>query len=320
MRTLLNLVTIVHMSASNAAEFPIRTLDVPAWKGVVSSVAAMIVALLFLAAGVYHALDPFGMQRLFEEILVSPQVSLPLVLAVSVGDLFAGTMILIPRLRRWGAWLASALLVIYIFYFAYNYSALVGKECSCFPMVKRTVGPMFFIGDGALLVLAVIAGLWSRPPANLRKAGILLAALAVFTGVSCGYSYTRLSGTMAPDSITVDGKPFSLQHGSILLFFYDPHCSHCEQASKDMSKLHWKDDVKIVAIPTNDARFAASFLHDTELKAGTSTDFAMLTKVFPLPGDPPYGVAIENGRQKAPVTHFEGSEPADTLRKLGYVD
>ncbi len=173
---------------------------------------------------------------------------------------------------------------------------------------------------GRCLALAVIAGMWSRPPASLRKAAVILAGLVVFTGASYAYSYTHLTGAKAPDSITVEGQPFSLQHGSVFLFFYDPHCSHCEQAAKDMSKLHWKDDVKIVAIPTNDSRFAASFLHDTELKASTSTDLAILTKAFPLPGDPPYGVAIENGREKAPVTHFEGAEPADTLRKLGYVD
>ena len=308
------------MSSSNAVDFRVQSLEMPAWKGLVSNVAAGIVGLLFLAAGIFHTLDPFGMQRLFEEILVWPSISLALVLAVSVGDTFAGALILLPKFRRWGGLLASALLVIYMIYFAINYSALVGKECSCFPLVKRTVGPMFFIGDGALLVLAVLAGLWSRPTASLRGPAIILASLAALTGISCGYAYAHLSGSPAPDSVMVDGKPFSLQHGSILVFFYDPHCSHCEDAATSMGKLHWKDDVKIVAVPTNDARFAASFLHDTHLNALTSTDLDVLKKAFPLPGDPPYAVAIESGRMKAPVAHFEGSEPADTLRKLGYVD
>jgi thiol-disulfide isomerase/thioredoxin len=105
----------------------------------------------------------------------------------------------------------------------------------------------------------------------------------------------------------------------VFLFFYDPHCGHCDQAARDMSQLHWKSDVTVVAIPTNDARFAAAFLQDTGLKAMTSVDLEMLKKIFPF-GDPPYGVALENGREKGPVARFEGTEPGETLRKFGYVE
>src|SRR5208282_2112557 len=131
---------------------------------------------------------------------------------------------------------------------------------------------------------------------------------------------SHLSGTKAPDTITVDGQPYSLQHGNIFLFIYDPHCGHCEQAARDMSKLHWKSDVTVIGIPNNDGRFAAGFLSDTGLKAKTSLDLGIVTKVFPIPGDPPFGVALENGREKGQVTHYEGLEPADSLRKLGFID
>lgn len=310
------------MNASNTADFSARSLEMASWKSAVGNIAAILVAIPFLVAGIYHALDPFGVQRLFEEVLVWPQISLPLVLAVSVGDMFAGGLLLVPRYRRIGAWFAAALLTIYMSYFAYHYNQLVGVECSCFPWVKRAIGPGFFAGDGAILVGAIVAGLWSswRSMRSIRTAFIMLVTIAAFTGLSYGYAFTHLSGTKAPETITVEGKPYSLQHGKILLFFYDPHCSHCDAAATGMAKLHWKDNVNIIAIPTNDSRFAAAFLHDTGLKAHTSTDLALLTKVFPLPGDPPYGVAIESGRMTGPVTHFEGSEPADTLRKLGYID
>ena len=52
-------------------------------------------------------------------------------------------------------------------------------------------------------------------------------------------------------------------------------------------------------------------------KASVSTDLQVLKKTFPF-GDPPAGAAIENGRQKEPITKFEGEEPATTLRKLGF--
>jgi hypothetical protein len=91
-----------------------------------------------------------------------------------------------------------------------------------------------------------------------------------------------------------------------------------------MSKLTWKSDVQVVGIPTRMPQFAASFLHDTKLKAVTSTDLEKLKAVFPFPGDPPYGVVLENGREKGPVSHYDdedpATEPAATLRKLGVVE
>ena len=40
--------------------------------------------------------------------------------------------------------------------------------------------------------------------------------------------------------------------------------------------------------------------------------------MFPF-GDPPYGVAIENGRQKESFPHFEGNDPAAGLEKIGFI-
>ncbi len=309
------------MDASTAAGPLSQTLEVPPWKTAVSHVAAAFVALLFITAGVYKAVDPFGVARMFEELLVPYQISLPLVLGLSIAETFAGVLILVPRFRRWGAAITSALLLIFMIYIGSHYSALVGKDCSCFPWVKRTVGPMFFVGDAAFLAAAMLAGLWGQPVSGKKRtAAVVLGAVAVFAGISFGSAMAHQSGTKAPDSVIVDGKPFSLQHGRIFIFFYDPACSHCDAAARSMSKMHWKSDVNIVAVPTHDPQFAASFLHDTGLKAVTSEEIQKLKNVFPF-GDPPYGVALENGRAKGPVSHYEeGNEPADTLRKLDFID
>ena len=120
----------------------------------------------------------------------------------------------------------------------------------------------------------------------------------------------------APSTITVDGKPFSTQLGRIFIYFFDPECPHCLDAGKRMAKLDW-GDTKIVIVPTTQPQFAPDFLHDTGLKAGVSNDLAVLKKTFPF-GDPPAGVALENGREKEAVTKFEDEEPAATLRKLGF--
>lgn len=294
-----------------------RPMELPAWKSLICHIAAVILCITFVTAGVWKITDPFGWATMVEQLRVPASVSLPLTLLLAVGETFAGVMILVPRFRRWGAWLVGLLLAIFLIYIGANYSALLGKECSCFPWVKRTIGPGFLIGDSLMIVGAILAGLWARRPAGLRSAGIVLGAIVVFAGVSYGVNSARLSGTKAPDTITVDGKPYSLQHGRIFLFFYDPECSHCDQAARHMAKLHWIDTT-IIAIPTRQPQFAGAFLHDTGLKALTSYDLTPLKKTFPF-GDPPFGVALERGREKGPVTHYDPPEPEPSLRKLGYI-
>jgi hypothetical protein len=210
------------------------------------------------------------------------------------------------------------MLVVFMLYIGVNYGALAGKECSCFPIVKRTIGPAFFLGDGVMLLMAMLTGWWARPSENLRAALVVLGAVAVFAGVSFGVNATRQSGLKAPESITVDGQPFSLQQGEIFLFFYDPECMHCDAAARRMGKLNWKN-TKVIAIPTHDFQFAGAFLHDTGLIAGTSLDLKLLRSTFQFV-DPPFGVALHSGRQKAVVASFDDSEPAATLRRIGFVE
>ncbi len=263
--------------------------------------------------------DPFTWARMVEDLRVPYQLSLPFTLVLAISETLAGALILVPRFRRWGSWLATLLLVVFMVYIGINYSALLGKECSCFPWVKRTIGPGFFAGDAAMLLAALIAGWWSRPSVGLRNAAILLALIGVATASSFGLATTRLSGTKAPEVITVDGQPFSLQKGRIFLFFYDPQCGHCDAAARHMSKYNWKGDVTVIGVPTQQKQWAGAFLTDTGLKAKTSLDLDLLKKTFPF-GDPPYGVVIENGRERAPVPHYDLPEPSETLKKLGLIE
>ena len=295
-------------------------LDLPAWKKAISGFAAVLLAILFFSSGAWKLSDPIWWSQFLNELRAPAQFALPFTIAIGIGETLGAVLILVPRFRRWGAYLIGLLLVIFMSYIAANYSALSGKECSCFPLVKRTIGPGFFLGDATMLALAVIAGWWARQSENLRAALVILGTIVVFAGVSLGVNATRESGLKAPASIAVDGKPTSLQDGNIFLFFYNPMCMHCDAAAKRMSKLHWRD-AKVIAIPINDPQFAGAFLHDTGLQAGTSNDLDLLRQTFKFV-DAPYGVALERGRQKATIAApaFEDPEPAATLRKLGFVE
>ncbi len=290
----------------------------PAWKNIGGHLAALAVAILFLTAGVWKITDPFTWRTMAEQLLVPISLSLPGTLLLAVFETLAGVLVLVPRYRKWGAALASVMLVFFMIYIGWNYSALLGKECSCFPWVKRSVGPGFFYGDFVMLALALIAGWWARPAGGLRGASVVLGAVAVFAAVSFGIAATHQSGTNAPDQITVDGQPYSLLNGRIFIYFYDPQCQHCEAAAKKMSKFNWKDTV-LISVPTRMKHFAAGFLTDTNFKARTSLDVELLKKTFPF-GDPPYGVVLENGRQKGPVSQWDADEPAATLRKFNAIE
>ena len=289
------------------------------WKTYASHIAALAVAILFLTAGIWKMVQPFTWARMVEDLRVPYQFSLPLTLVLAVAETLAGLLILIPRFRRWGGWLAAVLLVAFMIYIGANYSALLGKECSCFPWVKRTVGPGFFEGDVAMLLAAAMAIWWAKPLSAIRGPAIAVGVVALCVAASFGLASTRQSGTKAPETITVEGKPFSLQHGRVFLFFYDPQCGHCDAAARHMSKYNWKSDVTVIGIPTQQQQWAKAFLTDTGFKAKTSLDLDLLKKAFPF-GDPPYGVMLENGRERAPVPHYDEPEPSDTLKKLGIIE
>ena len=292
-------------------------LELPGWKTAASGIAAFLLACLFLISGLWKITGAPAAAMHMVEARIPESLSLAAALAFGIAETLAGVLILVPRFRRWGAILTGLLLVAFLLYFTLNYNTLRGADCSCFPWVKRVVGPAFFIGDGVMLLLAALAGVWSRPPESLRGAVLILGAVAVFALVSYGVDIARQTGARAPDTITVDGRPYSLQSGKIFLFFFNPQCTHCFDAAKRMAQFHW-GDTRVVAIPVEQPQYAGPFLEMTQLRASISQDYEPLKKVFGINGYPS-GVALQNGRQRALLTKFEDSEPASTLQKLGFV-
>ena len=292
-------------------------LDLPGWKTGLSWLAAILLAALFLASGLWKITDVEGWAQRITELRVPESLSLAAALTFGIAETVGAVLILVPRFRRWGAILIGLLLVAFMGYFAVNYGVLRGAECSCFPWVKRVVGPEFFLGDGLMLALAACAGAWSKPTGSVRSAVVILGAVAVFALVSYGVAAVRQTGTKAPATITANGHAYSLEHGKIFLFFFDPMCMHCFEISKRMSAFPW-GQTAVVAVPVEQAQFAQQFLAQTGLHAVVSTDFQKLKQVFGYTAYP-FGVAIENGREKQAVVKFDGGEPEATLSRLAFL-
>jgi len=292
-------------------------LELPPWKIAIGWLSAIVVSLLFLSSGIWKITDVPGWAVRVTQARVPASLSLPAAIGFGIAETFAGVLILVPRFRRWGAWLAGGLLVLFLGYFAVNYSALAGTDCSCFPWLKRVVGPGFFISDAAMLALAAVAGIWAKPSASRRSAILVLGAVSVFALISYGVEVTRQTGVEAPATITVEGKPLATHVGKLFIFFYNPECMHCFDAAKKMSKMNW-GDTQVVGVPVEQIQFAHQFLQDTGLKAGVSNDLAVLKKKFPFV-NAPAAVALVNGREKAMITQFDEAEPETTLKKLGFI-
>jgi uncharacterized membrane protein YphA (DoxX/SURF4 family) len=294
----------------------VRT-DAPGWKSVLSWVSSLVLCGLFLVSGLWKITDVQGTAVRMMQAKVPESLGLAAALFFGIVETVGAVMILVPRLRRWGAVVLGALLVVFLGYFAIQYNALRGADCSCIPWLKRVVGPGFFVGDGVMLVMAVLAGLGSRRPEGKRAVVLIAAAVTVFAGVSYGVVAARETGTRAPESILVDGRPYSLEHGKIFLFYFDPACMHCFESAQRMSKMHW-GDTQVVGVPISQVQFATQFMQDTGFHMAITTDRDKLKTVFPYAGVPA-GVAIENGRQKAALVKFDGEEPAATLKQLGLI-
>jgi uncharacterized membrane protein YphA (DoxX/SURF4 family) len=296
----------------------IASVEPAGWKHAASWAGAILLALLFLVSGLWKITDAPSAAVRMAQAKVPESLSLVAAIGFGIAETFAGVLVLVPRFRRWGAWLCGILLAAFMLYIGYHYNALRGEECSCFPWVKRAVGPAFFIGDALMMGLAALAGVWARPSQSKRSAVLVLAAVSVFALVSYGVAATRNTGTLAPATVTVDGSPFSMREGKIFVYFFDPECMHCDAAARKMAQFQW-GDTKVIGVATVNPQFAQEFMTSTGLRGGISGDVEVLRKTFPFV-DPPAGVALEDGRQQALITRFEANEPEATLRKLEFIE
>src|ERR1017187_1230650 len=298
--------------------FRLHAVEFPGWKTKLNWVAAVLLAVLFLSSGLWKITDAQAWAQRITQLKLPGSLSLLTALVVGIAETVGAVLVLVPRFRRWGAILIGLLLIAFTGYFAANYGALHGADCSCFPWIKRAVGPQFFLGDLAMLGLALVAGVWSKPSGILRTMVVIAGAVVVFALVSYGVNEVRQSGTKAPASILVDGQAYNLAHGKYFLFFFNPACTHCFDSARRMSKLEW-GQTRVVAVPVEMPQYAPQFLTDTGLKAVVTPDFELLKRTFGYTAYP-FGVALDNGREKTPVLRFDETEPAATLRRLGFVN
>lgn len=290
------------------------------WRAGITWTAAILISIVFLVAGLWKLTDPIGAAARLAQAKVPESLSVFTAVGLGTLETFTGVLLLIPRFRRWGAFIGTFLLAAFMVFIAIHYTELRGVDCSCFPWVKRAVGPAFFAGDGAMMLLAIAAGVWARASRGVWPAAVILGTVAVFALSSFGFATTRHTGTKAPASITAeDGHSISLAEGKVFVYFFNPQCLHCLEAGRRLAALNW-GDTRFIGVPTENPQFGDWFMGKAGLtgKGPVSKDLALLQKTFPF-DTPPAGVAIENGYEKAMLLQFEDKEPSATLQKIGFI-
>jgi uncharacterized membrane protein YphA (DoxX/SURF4 family) len=291
------------------------------WRIGINWTAAILISIVFLVAGLWKLTDPTGAAARLAQAKVPEALSVFTAVGLGILETFAGFLLLVPRFRRWGAAIGTLLLAAFMAFIAIHYTELRGEDCSCFPWVKRAVGPAFFVGDGVMMLLAIGAGVWVRASKGIRPAAVILAAVAVFALGSFAFASTRHTGTKAPAAITAeDGHSISLQEGKVFVYFFNPQCVHCLEAGRRLAALNW-GNTKFIGVPTENPQFGDWFMGKAGLtgKGPVSKDLAVLRKTFPF-DTPPVGVAIEDGYEKTMLLQFEDQEPSATLKKIGFVE
>ena len=294
------------------------SLPQPRWQVFTAWTFAIFLSVLFVVSGAWKLSAPLDWAARLIQMTIPGELSVPGTLAVGVAELFGGALILIPRFRHWGGWIVAALLLVFMVFVGLKYDVLRGAECSCFPWIKRAVGPMFFVVDALWLLMALAVARWAPASTGTRAASLMLGAICVFAGASYGINLAQQSGIEAPDKVTIDGQPGSVKVGKVFLYFFDPECMHCFEAAKRMKDYTWKD-VKVLAVATRVPHFAGQFLKDTGLKALLIAEVADLRARFKFT-DPPYAVLLEHGRQKHAFMQFDDAQPHGKLKELGFLE
>jgi uncharacterized membrane protein len=289
------------------------------WKLKTGTVCALLLSLLFFVSGIWKLSDLEATRERMIQSLIPLALSMAVSIAVAISEVFTAVLLLIPRFRRWGGWLATLMLVAFMIYIGVLYDRLIGEDCNCFPWLQRVVGPVFFIGDAAMLALAVAASWWSRPSQGWRHAASALAVICVIAGGCYAATQIRRGQMDAPEMATVDGQPVQLRQGKVLLYFFDPECMHCLATAREMAKRPW-GETRVVALATRLPQYAKGFLKAAGLHAGISPDAETLRKAFPFT-DPPYAVALDRGKAVATFNsgQLEVEAYYETLARLSFL-
>src|SRR5438270_9481808 len=114
--------------------------NIAGWKRTAAAISATLLGLIFLVSGGWKVLSPFKTGELLEQARVPAGLGVLGAASLGTVELFAAFLLFVPRFRRWGGLLGSALMIFFMGWVGFCYCSLAGQECSCFPIITRCLG------------------------------------------------------------------------------------------------------------------------------------------------------------------------------------
>lgn len=226
----------------------------------VSRIAAIILGLAMLIAGVFKAIDPWTFLGSLPAYGVPEILHYPIVIALPAFEIALGVMLIAGWQLRWAGVASVALIVVFGAAIAYGWGLGDLEECGCFgPFVQRSPGQAL-LQDFGLLILALLTAATpavTMRPLTRRQLGVIGVVGAVALSISAA-GLARDTSAVSPEVtemaqlIPSDGPSRSpdatgsmarpspsdlapdeldLENREYLVYMFHPRCPHCLEAS-----------------------------------------------------------------------------------------
>src|ERR1700729_4271170 len=96
------------------------------WRAGITWTAAILISIVFLVAGLWKLTDPIGAAVRLAQAKVPESLSVFTAVGLGTLETFTGILLLVPRFRRWGAFLGTFLLAAFMVFIAIHYNELRG--------------------------------------------------------------------------------------------------------------------------------------------------------------------------------------------------
>src|ERR1700733_11679496 len=97
-----------------SGEFPLSFEGQRGWRIPLSWIAAILISIVFLAAGLWKVTDPTGAAVRLAQAKVPESLSVLTAVLLGITETFTGVLLLVPRFRRWGSYLGTLLLFAFM--------------------------------------------------------------------------------------------------------------------------------------------------------------------------------------------------------------
>jgi hypothetical protein len=309
-------------NVANTVSAPLETSAVP-WRFYVGWGLAAMLGLVWLAAGVIKAFEPFEFVRQVASFQLVPGKAAQTAIAwgLLVVECTLGAALIFGYRLRWSLVVAGCLTLLLMGTLAWVILAGIPVEdCGCFGSQVKRSPKEALLEDGLMLGVTAAAGwlVWNSPvsPTALQPRhwqGVAVLACALF-GLLTPLAFGFPLGGSDWSRVKVSGTKVNVATGECLVALIDTECTHCQESVPQLNAyVSVKDFPTFVALCSNEEwrrkffiqRFGAKF----ELGEISKEDFKRLL----ADGDTPRIVLLRQGKV---IAVWDGTPPSlDEVRR-----